>query len=83
MRRNFGKIEKIIDIPNLIEIQKQSYERFFQKDVPVEERKDTGLQGAFRSVFPISDFSGSSSLEFVKYTFEAAKYSEEECLSKE
>ena len=82
MRRNFGKIEKIIEIPNLIEIQKQSYERFLQKDVPVEERKDTGLQGAFKSVFPISDFSGSSSLEFVKYTFEAAKYSEEECLSK-
>jgi len=82
MRRNFGKIEKIIDIPNLIEIQKQSYERFLQKDASVEERKDTGLQGAFRSVFPISDFSGSSSMEFVKYTFEAAKYSEEECLSK-
>jgi DNA-directed RNA polymerase subunit beta len=82
IRRNFGKIEKIIDIPNLIEIQKQSYERFLQKDVPAEARKDTGLQGAFRSVFPISDFSGTSSLEFVRYTFEPSKYGEEECLSK-
>jgi DNA-directed RNA polymerase subunit beta len=82
IRRNFGKIEKIIDIPNLIEIQKQSYERFLQKDVPSEQRKDIGLQGAFKSVFPISDFSGSSSLEFVKYSFEPAKYSEEECLNK-
>jgi DNA-directed RNA polymerase subunit beta len=82
IRRNFGKIEKIIDIPNLIEIQKQSYERFLQNDVSPEQRKDTGLQGAFKSVFPISDFSGSSSLEFVKYTFEPAKYSEEECLNK-
>src|SRR5512136_2015698 len=82
VRRNFGKIEKIIDIPNLIEIQKQSYERFLQKGVPAEARKDTGLQGAFRSVFPISDFSGTSSLEFVRYTFEPSKYGEEECLSK-
>ena len=81
-RRSFGKIEKIIDIPNLIEIQRDSYDRFLQKHVPAEGRKDLGLQGAFRSVFPISDFSGSSSLEFVKYTFENPKYSEEECLSK-
>jgi DNA-directed RNA polymerase subunit beta len=82
IRRNFGKIDKIIGIPDLIEIQKQSYERFLQKDVPSDQRKDIGLQGALKSVFPISDFSGSSSLEFVKYSFEPAKYSEEECLNK-
>jgi len=82
IRRSFGKIEKIIDIPDLIEIQRQSYERFLQRDVPAEERKDMGLQGAFRSVFPITDFSGSSSLEFVKYTIDKAKYGEEECLNK-
>jgi DNA-directed RNA polymerase subunit beta len=81
-RRNFGKIEKIIDIPNLIEMQKQSYERFLQKDVPFEERKSIGLQGAFRSVFPIQDFSGTSALEFVRYNFEDLKYGEEECLNK-
>jgi DNA-directed RNA polymerase subunit beta len=82
VRRNFGKIEKIIDIPDLIEIQKQSYERFLQRDVSLEGRKDVGLQGAFKSVFPITDFSGSSSLEFVKYTIDRAKYEEDECLNK-
>ncbi len=82
IRRNFGKIEKIIDIPNLIEMQKHSYELFLQKDVPPEQREDVGLQGAFKSVFPIQDFSGTSSLEFVKYTFEDVKYDEEDCLNK-
>ena len=82
VRRNFGKIGKTIDIPNLIEVQKYSYDRFLQKDEPPEERNDYGLQGPFKSVFPIQDFSGTSSLEFVKYTFEEAKYDEDECLSK-
>lgn len=82
IRRNFGKIDKIIEIPNLIEIQRRSYERFLQMDVAPEERADVGLQGAFKSVFPISDFSGSSSLEFIKYSFEDAKYSESECINK-
>ncbi len=82
VRRNFGKIGKTIDIPNLIEVQKQSYERFLQKDELPEERQDIGLQSPFKSVFPISDFSGTSSLEFVKYTFEKAKYDEDECLNK-
>ncbi len=82
VRRNFGKIGKTIDIPNLIEVQKHSYERFLQKDVQPDDREDTGLQSPFKSVFPIQDFSGTSSLEFVKYSFEAAKYDETECLSK-
>ncbi|MFH1480019.1 MAG: DNA-directed RNA polymerase subunit beta [Pseudomonadota bacterium] len=82
IRKNFGKIEKIIDIPNLIEMQKESYDRFLQKDTPPEERKDIGLQGAFRSVYPIKDFSGTSALEFVRYRFEEIKYGEDECLNK-
>jgi DNA-directed RNA polymerase subunit beta len=82
IRKSFGKIDRIVDIPNLIEMQKKSYERFLQKDVPPEERKEIGLQGAFKNVFPIRDFSGTSSLEFVKYTFEDPKYSEDECLNK-
>jgi DNA-directed RNA polymerase subunit beta len=82
VRRNFGKIGKTIDIPNLIEVQKHSYDRFLQRDVPPEERKDFGLQSPFMSVFPIRDFSSTSSLEFVKYTFEDAKYDEDECLNK-
>ncbi|MBN1903572.1 MAG: DNA-directed RNA polymerase subunit beta [Deltaproteobacteria bacterium] len=82
VRRNFGKIGKTIDIPNLIEVQKHSYERFLQMDIKPEDREDTGLQSPFKSVFPIQDFSNTSSLEFVKYSFEPAKYDETECLSK-
>ena len=63
VRRNFGKIGKTIDIPNLIEVQKHSYERFLQKDIQPEDREDAGLQSPFKSVFPIQDFSGTSSLE--------------------
>ena len=50
VRKNFAKISKIIDIPNLIDIQKQSYEKFLQKDIPHEQREDVGLQGVFKSV---------------------------------
>ncbi|MBW2030185.1 MAG: DNA-directed RNA polymerase subunit beta [Deltaproteobacteria bacterium] len=82
IRRNFGKIDKIIGIPNLIEIQKESYERFLQMGVLPEERVEMGLQGAFKSVFPIHDFSGTSSLEFIRYTFEEPKYGEDECINK-
>ncbi|MBI4797951.1 MAG: DNA-directed RNA polymerase subunit beta [Desulfarculus sp.] len=82
VRKNFGKIAKIIDIPNLIDMQKQSYERFLQKEVPPEDRQDTGLQGVFKSVFPIRDFSGTSSLEFVSYSFGEVKYDVEECLAR-
>ena len=82
IRRNFKDIPKTIDIPNLIEVQKHSYDRLLQKDIVPEERSDIGLQGPFKSVFPISDFSGTSSLEFVKYSFEQSKYDEEECLNR-
>jgi DNA-directed RNA polymerase subunit beta len=81
-RKNFGKIEKILDIPNLIDMQKESYNRFLQKDVRPEERQDIGLQNVFRSVFPITDFSGTSSLEFVGYSFGEVKYDQEECLAR-
>jgi DNA-directed RNA polymerase subunit beta len=82
VRKNFGKIAKIIDIPNLIAMQRHSYERFLQKDVPPDQREDIGLQGVFKSVFPIRDFSGTSSLEFVSYSFGEVKYDEEECLAR-
>jgi len=78
-RKSFAKIGKIIDIPNLIDIQKQSYEKFLQKDVPVEKREDVGLQGVFKSVFPIKDFSETSSIEFVSYTLDKPKYDVDEC----
>jgi DNA-directed RNA polymerase subunit beta len=82
VRKNFGKIAKIIDIPNLIDMQKQSYERFMQMNVPDEKRQDIGLQGVFKSVFPIRDFSGTSSLEYVGYAFGEVKYDVEECLAR-
>jgi len=78
-RKTFAKIAKIIDIPNLIDIQKQSYEKFLQKDVPLDKREDVGLQGVFKSVFPIKDFSETSSLEFVSYTLDKPKYDVDEC----
>ena len=81
-RKSFGKISKIMETPNLIAMQKLSYERYLQKDIPPQEREDVGLQGAYMGVFPIHDFAGTSSLEFVKYAFEGAKHSEEDCLSK-
>ena len=65
VRKNFAKIPKIIDIPNLIDIQKHSYEKFLQNDIPLEKREDVGLQGVFKSVFPIKDFNETASLEFV------------------
>ena len=82
LRRSFGKIKKVIEIPNLIDMQRRSYEQLLQMDVPPEELQDVGLQGAFKSVFPIHDFAGTSSLEFVKYRFEDVKYDEEDCLNK-
>ncbi len=79
LRRNFGKIRKIVDIPNLIEIQRRSYDEFLQLGVAAAERRDTGLQGVFRSVFPIKDFNETASLEFVSYTLGEPKYSVDEC----
>lgn len=78
-RRNFGHIKKIIEIPNLIEIQKRSYEEFLQRSVSPSERHEFGLQGVFRSVFPIKDFNETASLEFVSYGLGESKYSVDEC----
>src|SRR5437763_5134066 len=66
-RVDFSKIKTTIPIPNLIEIQKKSYERFLQMDLLPAERDDSGLESVFKSVFPISDFRGLSQLEFVDY----------------
>ncbi len=79
VRKNYAKITKIIDIPNLIDIQKQSYEKFLQKDTPIDVREEVGLQGVFKSVFPIKDFSETSSLEFVSYHLDKPKYDVDEC----
>ena len=79
IRKTFAKNKQVIDIPNLIELQKKSYEAFLQRDVDLDRRQDLGLQGVFKSVFPISDFNKTASLEFVGYTLEPAKYDVDEC----
>ena len=67
-RVDFAKIRTVFPIPNLLEVQKQSYQRFLQMDLLPSEREDIGLQSVFNSVFPITDFRGTSSLEFVEYS---------------
>ncbi len=78
-RRDFGRIRSAAPMPNLIEVQKKSYDQFLQMDVKPEDRTDTGLQGVLKSVFPIKDFSDRAELHFVRYEFEPPKYDVEEC----
>ncbi|WP_439815726.1 DNA-directed RNA polymerase subunit beta [Zavarzinia sp. CC-PAN008] len=79
VRKRFGRIPEVTTMPNLIEVQKSSYEQFLQMTTPADDRGDNGLNGVFRSVFPIKDFSEKAHLEFVKYEFEPPKYDVEEC----
>ena len=79
VRKFFGHIREVAVMPNLIEVQKASYDQFLQVEEPVSGRIEDGLQAVFKSVFPIGDFSGTSLLEFVKYTFEPPKYDTDEC----
>ncbi|MCE5264672.1 MAG: DNA-directed RNA polymerase subunit beta [Deltaproteobacteria bacterium] len=81
-RKNFGRIRRILDIPNLIDIQTDSYRKFLQQEADQDKRGNFGLQGAFNSVFPISDFSGKCSLEFVSYRIGDVRYDQQECVQK-
>ncbi|HBC08422.1 MAG TPA: DNA-directed RNA polymerase subunit beta, partial [Rhodospirillaceae bacterium] len=79
IRKDFGRLQCVAEMPNLIEVQKTSYEQFLQRETKPEDRTNTGLQEVFRSVFPIQDFSERGTLEFVRYEFEEPKYDVEEC----
>src|SRR3989344_2809491 len=79
IRKSFAKNKQVIEIPNLIQLQKKSYESFLQREMDPDRRGADGLNGVFKSVFPISDFNNTSSLEFVSYTLEPAKYDVDEC----
>lgn len=79
LRKHFTEVQRIIDIPNLIEIQKNSYKRFLQAELPPSARRIIGLEAVFRSVFPIRDFSETCSLEYVSYGLGTPKYDVEEC----
>ncbi|MCZ2328381.1 DNA-directed RNA polymerase subunit beta [Bartonella sp. F02] len=79
VRKFCGKIPEVAEMPNLIEVQKASYDQFLMIEEPEGGRPDKGLQAVFKSVFPISDFSGTAMLEFVRYEFDAPKFDVEEC----
>ena len=79
IRKSFGRLAEVTPMPNLIEVQKKSYDAFLQEGVDVKDRSVVGLQEVFSGVFPIKDFSERSQLEFVKYHLEAPKYDTEEC----
>ena len=79
IRKQFGTLGEVAEMPNLIEVQKSSYDDFLMVKEPPGGRPDQGLEAVFRSVFPISDFSGRATLEFVRYEFEPPKYDVDEC----
>ncbi len=79
IRKDFGRIPAAAPMPNLIEVQKSSYDHFLAMDVAPDARPSVGLQEVFKSVFPIKDFSERGTLEFVKYELEEPKYDVEEC----
>ncbi len=79
VRKSFGRIGEVAQMPNLIAIQRLSYETFLKKDATAEERAATGLNEVFKSVFPVTDFSERSELEFISYELEEPKYDVEEC----
>ena len=82
IRKSFGRIPEVAPMPNLIDVQRSSYEGFLQMVVPPDSRTPTGLQEVFKSVFPIDDFAGRGRLEFVHYELEEPKYDVEECIQR-
>jgi DNA-directed RNA polymerase subunit beta len=78
-RTNLGQVRSIVEVPNLIDIQKRSYDKFLQSHIEPRDRQEIGLEGVFRSVFPIRDFDGTSELVYVGYTLEKPKYDVDEC----
>ncbi|MEO1708450.1 MAG: DNA-directed RNA polymerase subunit beta, partial [Pseudomonadota bacterium] len=79
IRKSFGRIGDAAAMPNLIQVQKDSYEQFLQRLIPHAERKQEGIEAVFKSVFPITDFTETAVLEYVSYEFEPPKYDTEEC----
>ncbi|MSP31166.1 MAG: DNA-directed RNA polymerase subunit beta, partial [Acetobacteraceae bacterium] len=82
IRKSFGRIPEGAPMPNLIDVQRSSYEFFLQMNVRPDNRTNTGLQEVFKSVFPIDDFAGRGRLEFVYYELEDPKYDVEECIAR-
>ena len=83
IRKSFGRIPEAVTMPNLIEVQRSSYEQFLQRDVRPADRNGDGLEAVFKSVFPIKDFNERAVLEYVSYEFEDPKYDVEECIQRD
>ena len=79
LRKDFSKIPQVLDIPHLLDVQIKSYEDFLQADIPPDERSETGLHGAFKAVFPLEDYNGKASLEYLSYRLDEPKYDFAEC----
>src|SRR5271163_210878 len=82
IRKSFGRIPEVAPMPNLIDVQRASYDSFLQMNVPPDARTHSGIQEVFKSVFPIDDFAGRGRLEFVHYELEEPKYDVEECIQR-
>jgi DNA-directed RNA polymerase subunit beta len=82
IRKSFGRLPEVAPMPNLIDVQRASYEAFLQMEVNPDARLHAGLQEVFKSVFPIDDFAGRGRLEFVQYELEEPKYDVEECIQR-
>ncbi|MGB1540230.1 MAG: hypothetical protein ACPG80_04660 [Rickettsiales bacterium] len=82
IRKSFGKISAVTSLPNLIEVQKNSYDQFLQLDSKQDKRDERGLHGVLKSVFPIKDFAETATMEYVGYSFDRPKYDVEECRSR-
>ena len=82
VRKSFAKSKKIVDMPHLIEMQRLSFEKFLQRSKDPDQRDDSGLEGIYHSVFPINDFNGACSLEYVRYNFGEPKYTVAECVER-
>ncbi|MEI6282230.1 MAG: DNA-directed RNA polymerase subunit beta, partial [Alphaproteobacteria bacterium] len=83
IRKSFGRIPEAVQMPNLIEVQRSSYEQFLQRETRVADRVDEGIEAVFKSVFPIKDFNERAVLEYVSYEFEEPKYDVEECIQRD
>jgi DNA-directed RNA polymerase subunit beta len=83
IRKSYGEIPETVQMPNLIEVQRSSYEQFLQMHVPTGERDADGLEAVFKSVFPIKDFSDRATLEYISFEFEAPKFDVQECMQRD
>ena len=82
IRRTFRKQERILELPDLVKFQKDSYAKFLQMDVDPQDREDTGLQGVFKRIFPIEDYNNTASIDFLEYSIEPPEFTPDECVAK-